>query len=128
MSGRIGVTASHSLECPTYMVPLSTASQHPRCGQKHQAGTRLSACRLAGFAAVGRDRLSQRRPPRRSLELVTEILGFVCDVALGELHNAHRERRDAVVGDDALADPQIPDAADPADREMPVCRVTAALC
>ena len=73
-------------------------------------------------------RSGQRRPPRSSLELVTEILGFMCDVALGELHDAHRERGDAVIGDDALADPQIPDAADPADREMPLCRVTAALC
>ena len=30
------MTASHGLEYPTYMVPLSTGSQHPRCTQKHQ--------------------------------------------------------------------------------------------
>src|SRR5260370_27101645 len=64
----------------------------------------------------------------RGAELVGEILGFMCGVALGELQDAHRERGDAIIGDDALADPQIPDAADPADREMPFCRVTAALC
>src|SRR3954465_10566547 len=49
------------------------------------------------------------------------------DVALGELHDAHREGSNTVIRDDAFADPQTPAAADPADREMPIRRVTATL-
>src|SRR3954470_15806350 len=49
------------------------------------------------------------------------------DVVLGELHDAHRERSNSVIRDDAFADPQTPAAADPADREMPIRRVTATL-
>src|SRR5947209_5980240 len=80
-----------------------------------------------GHLGVSGDLLGQRRPAGRRLEGVAEVLHLVADAAVGELHDAHREGRDAVVGDGALADPEIPAAADPADREVPVGRMAAAL-
>jgi hypothetical protein len=58
----------------------------PTCSSRGEASCQAVAAdrsnglptgRLAGFAAIGRDWLGQRRPPRSSLELVTEILGFM---------------------------------------------------
>src|SRR3954453_7884430 len=105
----------------------ASANSRAPAAMRVPGSSRLPAGRLAGFARVSRDRFGQRRPPRRSLEGVAEILRFMGDVVPGELHDAHRERSGAVISDDALADPQISAAADPADREVPIRRVTAAL-
>src|SRR4051794_28103118 len=77
---------------------------------------------------VAGDRLGQGGAPRSGVGRVAEVLDLVRDGAVGEFHDAHRERGHTVVGDDALADPQVPGADDAADREMPICRMTAALC
>src|SRR3954451_24369586 len=76
---------------------------------------------------VAGDRLGQGGAPRSGVERVAEVLDFVRDGAVGEFHDAHREGGHAVVGDDALTDPQVPGPADPADGEVPIRRMTAAL-
>jgi hypothetical protein len=57
------MTASHGLECLTYMVPLSTGSQHPRCSQKHQADVESNGTdqgwELAGEGTEQRQELRQ---------------------------------------------------------------------
>jgi NAD(P)-dependent dehydrogenase (short-subunit alcohol dehydrogenase family) len=47
------MTASHSLECPTYMVPLSTAPQPPPLQPKHQADTQSNGIGT-GWGVAGR--------------------------------------------------------------------------
>src|SRR4051812_20989001 len=98
-----------------------------RAHRRQSSGSPGPPAGLAVLAVLDRDRLGQRRPPRGSLEGVAEVLALVADPVPGEIHDAHRERRDAVVRDDALADPQSPASADPADREMPIGRMPAAL-
>ena len=57
------MTASHGLECLTYLVPLSTGSQHPRCSQKHQADIQSNGTdpgwELAGEGTEQRQELRQ---------------------------------------------------------------------
>jgi hypothetical protein len=82
----------------------------------------------AGSFSLTRDRLRQFRSPGRSLKAIREILGFVRDESFGVLHDANRVGGHAVVSDHALADPQIPGTEDAADDEVPIRRMTAALC
>src|SRR5580658_2110148 len=74
-----------------------------------------------------RHRLREVGPPGGLAEGVPEVLRLVRHVLAGEFHDAHRVAGYAVVGDDALADPQIPAAGDPQDGEVPAGRVPAAL-
>ena len=63
-----------------------------------------------------RHRLRECGPPGRRAEGVGEVLRLVHHVPVGEFHDAHRVGGHAVVGDDALAHPQIPTAGDAAGR------------
>src|SRR5580704_7739598 len=74
-----------------------------------------------------RHRLREVGPPGLLAEGVSEVLRLVRHVLAGEFHDAHRVAGHAVVGDDALADPQIPAAGDPQDGEVPAGRVPTAL-
>jgi hypothetical protein len=76
---------------------------------------------------AARDRLGERRPPGRCLEGVGEVLGLVRYQAVGELHDAHRVGGRAVIGDDALAHPQVAAAGDPQGGEVAFGRVPAGL-
>ena len=46
------MTTSHSIECPTCMVPLSTASQQRRCTHKHQTDTQSNETNLGWESAL----------------------------------------------------------------------------
>jgi hypothetical protein len=62
-----------------------------------------------------RDRLYPLGPPGRCFEGIGEILGFVHDLAVAELHNAHCVGRLAVVGDGVFGDPEIAVSEDSLD-------------
>ena len=66
-------------------------------------------------------------PPCGRSEGVCEVLCLVRHMLVSEFHDAHRVSGRAVVGDDALAHPQVPAAEDPQDGEVPGGRVAAAL-
>src|ERR1700676_1785637 len=70
----------------------------PGDAQSIQSGeiARSSAHRLAPLSARG---------PR--LEGVAEVLGLTGNLAVFELHDAHRVRRHAVVGQDEFSDPKV---------------------
>ncbi len=74
-----------------------------------------------------RHRLRELGSPGGRRERVGEVLGLVHHLLISELHDAHRVGGLAVVGDDALAHPQVRVAGDPLDGEMPAGRVPAAL-
>jgi hypothetical protein len=60
-----------------------------------------------------RQRLGECYPPFRRAEGRSEVLRLVRHIRVGELHDAHGVARHPVVGDDALAYPQISAADDP---------------
>ncbi len=64
-------------------------------------------------SASGVESLGESRPRRWRLERVREVLGLVRDEAVTELHDAHRDRRCAVVCDYALAHPHRTGAEHP---------------
>lgn len=53
------------------------------------------------------DRLNPLATPCGRLERIREILGFVNDLAVGELHNAHGVRGTPLIGDGVFRDPEI---------------------
>ena len=75
---------------------------------------------------TGRHRFSERSAPGRRGEGVGEVLGLVHDEAFGELHDADREGRHPVIGDHALAHPDVIAAQDPAGGEVAFGRMPAA--
>jgi hypothetical protein len=60
------------------------------------------------LSAASRDLLNPLPPPCWHLKRIREILRFVDDLAVAELHNAHRVCRSALVHDCILRDPEIP--------------------
>jgi len=68
-----------------------------------------------GPAAVSRDRLNSLPPPGWRLKGIREILCFVDDLAVAELHNAHRVCRAPLVRDCVLRDPEISVSKNPFD-------------
>jgi len=76
----------------------------------------------------GRNRLGERGAPGSGREGIGEVLGLVRDETVAELHDADRVCGHAVIGDHALAHPQVAAAQDPADGEVAFGRVPAALC
>jgi hypothetical protein len=75
----------------------------------------------------GRNRLGERGAPGSRWEGVGEVLGLVRDETVGHLHDAERVCRRTVVGDHALAHPQVAAALDPADDEVALGRVPPTL-
>jgi len=67
--------------------------------------------------AASRHLLNPLLPPGRSLEGIREILRFVDDLAVAELHNAHRVRRSPLVNDRVFRDPEIAVSENPFDLE-----------
>jgi hypothetical protein len=59
-------------------------------------------------SAASRDLLNPLLPPSRRLERIREILCFMDDLAVTELHNAYRVRRSPLVSDCVFRDPQVP--------------------
>ena len=60
------------------------------------------------LSAASRDLLNPLLPPCRRLEGIPEILCFVDDLAVVELHNTHGVRQSPLVGDSVFRDPEIP--------------------
>ena len=69
------------------------------------------------LSAASRDLLNPLPPPSRRLEGIREILCFVDDLAVPELHNTHRVCRSLLVGDCVFRDPEIPVSQNPLDVE-----------
>ncbi len=79
-----------------------------------------SAIRQATFlilSAASRDLLNPLPAPGGGREGIPEILCFVDDLAVAELHNTHCVRRSALVRDDVLRDPKISVSENPFDVE-----------
>src|SRR5215469_13997708 len=58
--------------------------------------------------------LDQMGPRRSGLEGITKVLGLASNLAIQELHDAHRVGRLAIVGEDELCYPEIVSAGDAA--------------
>src|SRR5246127_5742192 len=67
--------------------------------------------------AASGDLLNPLSPPSRCLEGIPEILCFVDDLAVAELHNTHRVCRSPLVRDCVFRDPEIPVSENPLDLE-----------
>ena len=63
------------------------------------------------------DLLNPLPPPGRRLEGIGEILCFVNDLAVAELHDAYRLRRSPLIRDGVFRDPEIPVSEHPPDLE-----------
>jgi hypothetical protein len=59
------------------------------------------------FSAASSALLNPLPPPSRRLERIPEILCFVDDLAVAELHNTHRVRQSPLVRDCVFRDPEI---------------------
>src|ERR1700691_6520333 len=59
---------------------------------------------VANISAYPLDPLSARGP---RLERIAEVLGLTGNLAVSELHDAHRVRRQAVVCKDEFSDPEV---------------------
>src|ERR1700734_169829 len=68
-------------------------------------GSRLRTNRFSTPALS--DTLNPLAPPRRRLEGIRKILCLVHDLAVAELHNAHRVCGSPLVGDGVFRDPEI---------------------
>src|SRR6478609_6958929 len=66
---------------------------------------------------MSRDLLNPLPPPSRRLEGIREILCLVDDLAITELHNAHRVGWSPLVRDCIFRDPEIPVSENPLDVE-----------
>src|SRR5271170_710676 len=62
---------------------------------------------LLSHNAALRDPLHPLAPPGRRLEWIREILRFVHDLTVAELHNAHCVGGSPLVGDGVFRDPEI---------------------
>ena len=82
---------------------------------------------LGPFDLPARHRLGEFCAPRGCTECVREVLRLVHHLPVGKLHDGDRVGRHAVVGDDALAHPQVATRRDPQHREVPIGRVPASL-
>src|SRR5262249_20241174 len=60
------------------------------------------------LSAASRGLLNPLPPPGRRLEGIPEILCFVDDLAVAELHNTHRVCQSSLVRDCVFRDPEIP--------------------
>src|SRR6202045_5233368 len=59
---------------------------------------------MANISAYPLDPLRARGPRR---EGIAEVLGLTGNLAVSELHDTHRVRRQAVIGKDEFADPKV---------------------
>src|ERR1700675_913943 len=87
---------------------------------KSTAWRHWSAIRQANFlilSAASRDLLSPLSPPGRRLEGIGDILCFVDDLAVAELHNTHGVCQSPLVRDCVFRDPEIPVSENPLDLE-----------
>ena len=69
------------------------------------------------LSAASRDLLNPLPPPGRRLEGIPEILCFVDDLAVAELHNAHSVCQSPLVRDCVFRDPEIPVSENALDLE-----------
>ena len=72
---------------------------------------------LISLGAASRDLLNPWPPPSRRVEGIREILCFVDDFAVAELHNAHCVCCSLLVHDVVFRDPEIPVSEIPLDLE-----------
>src|SRR5580658_1641505 len=63
---------------------------------------------------------------RSGLERISEVLGLASDLAIQELHDAHRIGRLAIVGEDEFRDPKVALADNAAHREALAVRLCGA--
>jgi hypothetical protein len=69
------------------------------------------------LSAASRDLLNPLPPPGWRFEGIPEILCFVDDLAVAELHDTHRVCRSPLVRDCVFRDPEIPVSENPPDLE-----------
>src|ERR1700687_4359246 len=69
------------------------------------------------LSAASRDLLNPLSPPGGSVEGIPEILCFVEDLAVAELHNTHRVCQPPLVRDCVFRDPEITVSENPLDLE-----------
>jgi len=69
------------------------------------------------LSAASRDLLNPLLPPGRRVEGIPEILCFVDDLAVAELHNTHGVCQPPLVRDRVFRDPEIPVSENPLDVE-----------
>src|ERR1700733_13571322 len=109
------------------MRPPATPSASLRTStlpMRKRASWAVSTGRSARSGTRARDRsrdslhpLDQMRARRSWLERVGKILGLAGDLAIQELHDAHRIGRPAVIREDEFRDPEIARADDAAHPE-----------
>src|ERR1700733_15230007 len=109
------------------MRPPATPSASLRTStlpMRKRASWAVSTGRSARSGTRARDRsrdslhpLDQMRARRSWLERVAKVLGLAGDLAIQELHDAHRIGRPAVVREDEFRDPEVAGADDSAHRK-----------
>src|ERR1700742_2209551 len=78
------------------------------------SAVRFTTRRRLSVPSASAGSFNPRRARGAGLERVGEILGFAGDLAIQELHDAHRIGRPAVIGENEFGDPQIAAADDTA--------------
>src|SRR5580704_5569051 len=96
---------------------ISSGGQSNVAGNHRLERVRAVRTRCLILIVASRDLLNPLPPPGRRLEGVPEILCFVDDLAVAELHNTHRVCQSPLVGDRVFRDPEIPVSENPLDLE-----------
>src|SRR5271166_187837 len=78
---------------------------------------RSSTCGGANVAPVSSHSLDPLRARGSGFERVGKVLGLAGDLAIHELHDAHRVKRPPIIGEDEFRDPEVARADDAAHRE-----------
>ena len=92
------------------MLSVPTAIQQTSYEQESTSGFLI-------LSTASRDLLNPLPPPGRRLEGIREILCFVDDLAVAELHNTYRVCWSPLVRDCVFRDPEIPASENPLDLE-----------
>src|SRR5689334_10451755 len=90
------------------------------------SSARSSTRGRATVVSISSNPLDQMGARRSRLERVAKVLGLASDLAIHELHDAHRIGRLAVIGEDEFRDPEVALAKDSAHREALAVRLCGA--
>src|SRR5690349_11518236 len=80
-----------------------------------ELGTRVSS--IVWLEVIDRHRFNPLCTPGRSLERISEVLGFMRHFPIPKLHHAYGVNALAFVANHVLGHPQIAHSHDPADRK-----------
>ena len=90
---------------------------NPNLSAKSISGFRQRSEAVRGSARPSTGLLNPLPAPGWRLEGIPEILCFVDDLAVTELHDTHRVRQSPLVSDGVFGDPEIPVSENPLDLE-----------